>query len=85
MKKLLFSACLLAGFGAFAQQENTIPQNGNVGIGTTSPSAKLDVNGSAIFDSTVVIKDSLEIQKSLRVKDKMKVDKKQLEEVQSQK
>lgn len=76
MKKLLFSACLLAGFGVFAQQQNTIPQNGNVGIGTTNPSAKLDVNGSAVFDSTVVMKDSLEIQKSLRVKDKMKVDKK---------
>lgn len=75
MKKLLFSACLLASFGAFAQQENTIPQSGNVGIGTTNPSAKLDVNGSAVFDSTVVIKDSLEIQKSLRVKDKMEVDK----------
>lgn len=30
MKKLLFSACLLARFRVFAQQENTLSQNGNV-------------------------------------------------------
>jgi hypothetical protein len=47
-----------------------------VGLGVLNPSAKLDVNGKAIFDSLVVMKDSVEILKSLRVKDKFKVDKK---------
>jgi len=57
MKKLILSALLLTSITATAQ--NTIPTNGNVGIGTMNPSAKLDVNGHAIVDSTLTVKDSV--------------------------
>lgn len=53
--------------------QNTIPQNGSVGIGTTTPSALLDVNGNAIIDSSLIIKDSLEVRKKLKVKDDIRV------------
>lgn len=69
MKKLNLTLSLLL-IGAvnftFAQQ-NSIPTNGNVGIGTTNPNAKLDVNGRVKIDSTLVVKDSVTIEKSMRV------------------
>ncbi|WP_430405147.1 hypothetical protein [Fluviicola sp.] len=48
-------------------QTNTLPATGNVGIGTTNPTTKLQVNGSARIDSALVVKDSVRINKSLRV------------------
>ena len=70
MKKIL-TACIL-GFnlmfvGIFAQQENVIPEVGRVGIGTLNPSSKLDVNGHVRIDSTLLIKDSIIIQKDARI------------------
>jgi hypothetical protein len=48
-ESLLLSLLLTAAASA---QTNTFPASGNVGIGTTSPGAALDVTGSAIFGST---------------------------------
>ncbi|AEA42122.1 hypothetical protein [Fluviicola taffensis] len=51
-------------------QTNSFPASGNVGIGTgaSSPNgAKLTVNGSARIDSMLVVKDSVRINKNLRV------------------
>jgi hypothetical protein len=48
-------------------QTNTLPATGNVGIGVTNPTTKLQVNGSARIDSALVVKDSVRINKSLRV------------------
>lgn len=53
LKKIVFAAIISASINATAQ--NTYPTNGNVGIGTLSPSAKLDVNGRAIIDSTLTV------------------------------
>nr|WP_315202955.1 hypothetical protein [uncultured Flavobacterium sp.] len=61
MKKNVFLLILLAVQLNFAQ--NTFPTNGNVGIGTTAPVAKLDIrrNGTdglvAIFGSDVISAD----------------------------
>lgn len=57
-------------FGAVSaghSQENTLPDNGNVGIGTTDPIEKLQVNGSAKIDSSLVVDDSLHVKNTLTV------------------
>lgn len=38
-----------------------------MGIGTTNPTSRLDVNGNVKIDSALIVKDSVRINKSLRV------------------
>lgn len=59
--------------GAFAQ-ENIIEENGNVGLGTTTPTARLTVAGSTRIDSTLTVNDSVVMQSSARVGEDLKVD-----------
>ncbi len=66
MLLLLFSHPLFS-------QTNSIPASGNVGIGTTSPTSKLQVNGSARIDSMLMVKDSLIVNKTATVKSDLKV------------
>lgn len=69
--RLLIVATLVAKI-SFSQ--NTFPTNGNVGINTTNPSAKLDVNGNMKVDSCLIVKDSVIIDKDLRTKGKFRVE-----------
>jgi hypothetical protein len=69
MKHLCLSFLALLSFTANSQ--NTYPTTGNVGIGTLTPSAKLDVNGRAIIDSTLTVKDSVRFKSKLTVDDKV--------------
>ncbi len=57
-------------------QENVIPENGNVGIGTgtTAPTARLQVAGSTRIDSTLTVNDSVVMATSARVGEDLKVD-----------
>jgi hypothetical protein len=48
-------------------QENELPDSGNVGIGTTEPTEKLDVRGGARIDSTLNVGDSIVVTNSARV------------------
>lgn len=54
--------------------QNTFPNNGNVGINTSSPSARLDVNGNMKVDSSLIVKDSVTVEKDMRTKGKFTVE-----------
>ncbi|MNJ88809.1 hypothetical protein D3C87_63660 [compost metagenome] len=58
--------------GVFAQ-ENIIEENGNVGLGTTTPTARLTVAGSTRIDSTLTVNDSVVMATSARVGEDLKV------------
>lgn len=66
---LLYTLC----FNTVSAQENTLPDNGNVGIGTTNPTEKLQVNGSARIDSMLVVRDSMIVHKGTVMEDNLTV------------
>lgn len=57
----------------YFSQTNSLPSTGNVGIGTTAPTSKLQVNGSARIDSMLLVKDSIVINKTATIKSDLKV------------
>lgn len=62
---LAFAICGLTPCSIYAQ--NTFPTTGNVGIGTSTPSAGLDVNANMVVDSSLKVKESVEVEKTLIV------------------
>lgn len=76
MKKityLLSLSALLLSNQSFSQ-ENVISENGNVGLGTTNPTSRLTVAGSARIDSTLVVSDSVTMSSSASVGEDLKVN-----------
>ncbi len=72
----LRAAIILCTFCAnqLSAQENTLPENGNVGIGTTNPTERLQVNGSARIDSMLVVRDSMIVHKGTVMEDNLTVE-----------
>lgn len=75
MKKITYLLSLSALFttSQLSAQENVISENGNVGLGTTSPTSRLTVAGSARIDSTLVVSDSVVMASSALVGQDLKV------------
>ncbi len=67
MKEALIALIATITFGSAFSQTNTLPTNGKVGIGTTSPTEKLTVRGNVRIDSTLTVNDSLRVGKRLTV------------------
>lgn len=66
MKKSSAFICMaLFSIGLSAQTINTLPANGDIGIGTSNPVTKLQVCGKSQFDANVLIKDTLQVTKDL--------------------
>ena len=76
LKKAVYalSTLLVTTTHSFSQT-NTFPSSGNVGIGTGStPTAKLQVNGSARIDSTLTVRDSMIVDNVAHIKSDLQVD-----------
>ncbi|MNK12808.1 hypothetical protein D3C87_308850 [compost metagenome] len=55
-------------------QANSLPASGNVGIGVTNPSSKLQVNGSARIDSSLTVRDSMTVDRDAHIRSNLQVD-----------
>ena len=55
-------------------QTNTLPASGNVGIGELNPDQKLTVRGSARIDSTLMVRDSVIVDRGAHVGGDLTVD-----------
>ncbi|MFT7613906.1 MAG: hypothetical protein ACI9J3_002886 [Parvicellaceae bacterium] len=75
MKKTgTFLAAVLCATFAFGQiQSNEINSTGKVGVGTTTPTCALDVDGQVIIDGETTMKQDVEIEKTLTIKENLEV------------
>jgi hypothetical protein len=72
--RLMISAGFIAATSALNAQENEIPGQGNVGIGTTSPTEKLDVRGNVKIDSVLTVHDSIVIHGKAMMREDVSAD-----------
>ena len=80
--KFTYCILLLVFFGVFtinAQQQNTLQNQGNVGIGTTSPTKSLEVvgeseiHGKLSIDSTLLVKDTALFERNVSFSENFEV------------
>ncbi|MBE7441684.1 MAG: hypothetical protein HS119_04440 [Flavobacteriales bacterium] len=75
----ILALLMLSTTALFSQTINTLSDTGNVGLGTSSPSTKLEVVGDTKLDgrleiiNEVSIKDSLKVDKKLTVEQDVKI------------
>ncbi len=75
----ILALLMLSTTALFSQTINMLSDTGNVGVGTTSPSTKLEVIGDTKLDgrleiiNEVSIKDSLKVDKKLTVEQDVKI------------
>ncbi len=74
MKTTLFILLFAGVTTHYFSQTNTLPTTGNVGIGTTSPTERLTVSGSARIDSTLIVKDSMVVDRGAHIGSDLRVD-----------
>lgn len=74
MKTPLLTLLVIASTIQSFSQTNTLPTSGNVGIGTTSPSERLTVNGSARIDSSLMVRDSMVVDRGAHIGSDLQVD-----------
>lgn len=74
MKAPLFTLFFAGIITCSFSQSNTLPSSGNVGIGTTSPTERLTVNGSARIDSTLTVRDSMVVDRDAHIGSDLRVD-----------
>ncbi len=77
MNKLIFTSTffgILFFSSAVKAQDNTLPTQGNVGIGTMNPTSRLDVNGTMKVDSCLIVKDTLITLHDARIGETLKVE-----------
>lgn len=74
MKKLATTMLLICAAQFTYAQDNMLPTTGNIGVGTLTPTTRLDVNGSVKIDSSLVVNDSIRVNKSIRVMDKVQIE-----------
>ncbi|MBV6646059.1 MAG: hypothetical protein KI790_11460 [Cyclobacteriaceae bacterium] len=55
MIRIVLAFSVLTGLSQFAFGQNTFPPTGNVGIGTNSPTANLDVRGIGLFQNGSIL------------------------------
>lgn len=67
---ILFTGVISYSFS----QSNLLPSSGNVGIGTTSPTERLTVQGSARIDSTLTVRDSMVVDRGAHIGSDLQVD-----------
>jgi len=75
MKKTgIFLASMLCVTFALGQvQSNEINSTGKVGVGTTTPTCALDVDGQVIIDGETTMKQDVEIEKTLTIQQNLEV------------
>ena len=72
-KSLVLAAITAASFGQSAMGQNILPTSGNVGIGTSTPTEQLDVNGNARVSEDMTVEGNTAMQAAAVAAD-LKVD-----------
>lgn len=54
MKRTIFTATLCLSVAIVASAQNTFPTSGNAGIGTTTPTANLQITGGYTTDCNTI-------------------------------